>query len=432
MVINSSSQNKKLNSIENKKKEKNHSDEELLNLLLSEKIKLHELDSLSENADKIRLVYLEKKLNLSLDGISKSILSLEDCKGNIENLIGTCQIPLGISGPVLINGNYAKGFFYLPLATTEGALVASVNRGCKIINQSGGAKTIILSNEQTRSLLFKSNDIYELKEFSDWIEQNFETLKKIGEETSNHIEIKKIETYILGLNIWLRLKAFTNEAMGMNMITIAGKKIADYIIENYIKKEHKSIIFISESGNLCVDKKPSFMNLINTRGKKVIASININEKDINEILKTTSDKLIDINYRKNLLGSAFAGSLGFNAHFANIIAAMFLATGQDLAHVVDGSLGFTTIEKIENQNNKNKSTINISITIPSLQVGTIGGGTKLKTQKECLSILSCEGKNSSLKLAEIIAVAVLAGEISLLSALTTKELAEAHKKLNRK
>ncbi len=143
------------------------------------------------------------------------------------------------------------------------------------------------------------------------------------------------------------------------------------------------------------------------------------------ILKTTSEEIIDVNYRKNLLGSAFSGSLGYNAHFANIIAAMFLATGQDLAHVVDGSLGFTLVEKTE-------TGINVSVTINSLQVGTIGGGTNLKTQQECLSILGCSGKNSSLKLAEIIASAVLAGEISLLAALSTKKLGESHNKFRKK
>ncbi|MEM2138563.1 MAG: hydroxymethylglutaryl-CoA reductase [Candidatus Woesearchaeota archaeon] len=416
-------------------KNKKYNDNELLELLLKEKIKFHELDELSENADKIRLVFLEKKLNICLDNISKSVLSNDETKGNIENFIGSCQVPLGIAGPVLVNGNYAKGNFYLPLATTEAALVASVNRGCKLINTSGGAETIILKDEQTRSLLFKVDDIYEIKKFSDWIEKNFEILKKIGEETSNHLEIKKIESYVLGLNIWLRIKAFTNEAMGMNMITIAGKKIADYIEKEY--PNNQSLNFISETGNMCVDKKPSFMNLINTRGKKVIASVDINEKDINEILKTTSDELIDLNYRKNLLGSAFSGSLGYNAHFANIIAAIFLATGQDLGHVVEGSLGFTTIEKIKRKNyNGIFEGINVSVTLNSLQVGTIGGGTKLKTQQECLSILCCnskiEKKNSALKLAEIIASAVLAGEISLLGALAKKELGKAHDSFRKK
>jgi hydroxymethylglutaryl-CoA reductase (NADPH) len=180
---------------------------------------------------------------------------------------------------------------------------------------------------------------------------------------------------------------------------------------------------------MCTDKKPSAMNLINTRGKKVLASVDIPEDVIRNVLKTTSDKLVDLNYRKNLLGSAASGSFGFNAHFANIIAAIFIATGQDAAHVVDGSLGFTTVEKTADG-------VNFTVTLPDLQVGTIGGGTGLATQKECLSILGVAGAgnppgSNSKKLAEIIAVAVLAGEISLLGALCSKDLARAHKELNR-
>ncbi len=405
----------------------NSSDADLLKKVLDNKLKFYELDDLSKNADKIRLVALEKKLGIKLESIGSTILSPEECKGNIENMIGSCQVPLGIAGPVLLKGEKAKGEFYLPIATTEGALTASVNRGCSVINKSGGAYSIILKNEQTRSILFKAHNIIEAKKFTEWVEKNFDLLKSAGEQDEKFIEIKKIERYIVGLNIWLRIKAYTYDAMGMNMITIAGKKIADYIIKEY--KETKGIEFISESGNLCTDKKPSLMNLINTRGKKVIASVDIPEKIIKKVLKTTSEELIDLNYRKNLLGSALSGSLGYNAHFANVIAAMFIATGQDVAHVVDGSLGFTTVEKI-------KGGINISVTLMSLQIGTIGGGTKLRTQKDCLSLLGCFGAgnppgNNAEKLAELISVGVLAGEISLLGALSTKELAKSHEKLNR-
>jgi hydroxymethylglutaryl-CoA reductase (NADPH) len=172
---------------------------------------------------------------------------------------------------------------------------------------------------------------------------------------------------------------------------------------------------------MCVDKKPSAMNLINNRGKKVIASVDLPEEVIKTVLKTDSEKLIDLNYRKNLLGSAASASLGYNAHFANIIAALYIATGQDPAHVVSGSLGFTTVEK-------NKKGVNVSVTLPSLQVGIIGGGTGLPTQKEALSIINVK---SSKELAEVASAAVLAGEISLLSALCTKELSSAHIKHNR-
>ena len=399
---------------------------DLFEKVLDGKIKFHELDKLvgEKKATEIRLKVLEKKLNLSLKNVKSSILKPKECKPNIENMIGAAQVPLGIAGPVKVNGEFADGEYYLPLATTEGALVASVNRGCSVINKSDGADTVILKNEQTRSILFKTNSVKESKKFSDWVKNNFSELKKIGEKDEKFLSIKGIDVYVVGLNVWLWIKADTNDAMGMNMVTIAGKKIADYITENF-----DNITFVSETGNLCVDKKPSAMNLINSRGKRVVASVNIPENIIKDVLKTTPEKLIEMNYRKNLLGSAASFSLGFNAHFANIIAAMFIATGQDVAHTVNGSLGFTTVEQ-------NEKRVNFSITLPDLHIGTVGGGTGLKTQKECLTILGVAGPgnppgNHSKKLAEIVATAVLAGEISLLGALCSKDISKAHQNLNR-
>ncbi|AJF61239.1 TPA: hydroxymethylglutaryl-CoA reductase (NADPH) [Candidatus Woesearchaeota archaeon] len=379
--------------------------------------KLHEM------AEEERRAFLEKKLGVNLENIKKSILNEKQADANIENLIGSAQLPMGIAGPVKVSGEHAKGEFYIPLATTEGALVASVSRGCSVISKSGGAEAVIIKNEQTRSILFKAKSVKEAKKFTEWAEENFEKLKKAGEEGERFLRIIGIDSYVVGLNVWLRIKADTSDAMGMNMVTIAGKKIADYVSKNY------EIEFVSESGNMCVDKKPGAMNLIESRGKRVIASVSIPEEVIESVLKTTSDNLADMNYRKNLLGSAASGSLGYNAHFANIIAAMFIATGQDAAHVVDGSLGFTTVEK-------NEGGVNFSVTLSSLQVGTVGGGTGLKTQKEALSIMGVAGPGNppganSKKLAEITAAAVLAGEISLLGALCSKELSSSHQKLNR-
>ncbi len=399
---------------------------DLFEKTLKGEIKFHELDNLvgAKKATEIRLKVLENKLKLNLKNVKSSVLNPEDCYPNIENMIGSAQIPLGIAGPVKVKGEFADGKYYLPLATSEGALVASVNRGCNVINKSGGADVVIIKNEQTRSILFKTSNVRETKKFSDWIKNNFYELKKIGEKDEKFISIKGIEVYVVGLNVWLRVKADTNDAMGMNMVTIASKKIADHITQNY-----DNVTFISETGNLCVDKKPSAMNLINSRGKRVVASVNIPNHVVKDVLKTTPEKLIEMNYRKNLLGSAASGSLAYNAHFANIIAAMFIATGQDVAHTVNGSLGFATVEK-------NSNGVNFSVTLPDLHVGTVGGGTGLKTQKECLNILGVAGPgnpvgSNSKKLAEIIATAVLAGEISLLGALCSKDLARVHQKLNR-
>jgi hydroxymethylglutaryl-CoA reductase (NADPH) len=396
-------------------------DMKLLERLHKNEIKSHELDELSDNPESIRRKFMEFVLNVSLENISKSVIEAKEARPNIENMIGSVQLPLGIAGPLKINGENAKGEFFIPLATTEGALVASVNRGCSVINKAGGAASYVMSNMQARSILFKAAHP---KKFCDWVKNNFASLKKAGEQDERFLDIKEIETYAVGINVWLLIKADTKDAMGMNMVTIAGKNLAEYITAN-----HKEAEFVSESGNMCTDKKPSAMSLLNSRGKKVIATVELSSDLIKSHLKTTPAELVEMNYRKNLLGSAAAGSLGYNAHFANIIAAMFIATGQDAAHVVDGSLGFTTAESTEKG-------VLFSVTIPSLHVGTIGGGTGLRTQKECLSVLGVAGAgnppgSNSIKLAEIVACAVLAGEISLLGALCTQDLTKAHMRLNR-
>lgn len=384
---------------------------------------LFSMDTNLDSKFKLHRLSMEQRKDLfkNINNIKNSIITEDNSKPNIENLIGSAQVPLGIAGPLKVNDEE----FFIPLATTEGALVASVARGCKVVNESGGATSIVLKNQQTRSILFKVNKLEDVKNLQEWVNNKFEELKQVGEVDEPFIKIVKIDFYSVGLNVWLRVCANTNDAMGMNMVTIASKKIAEHVQNNF----KGDVEFISETGNMCVDKKPAAMNLINTRGKKVTASVLIPNSVVNDVLKTTSEKLIDMNYRKNLLGSAASGSLGFNAHFANIIAAMFIATGQDVAHTVDGSLGFTTVEKA-------KEGVNFSVTLTSLQVGTVGGGTGLPTQKEALAIMGVAGPgnpagSNSKKLAEIVASAVLAGEISLLGALCSKELANAHIKHNR-
>ena len=263
------------------------SDEEIIKQLIDNKLKIRELSELGEKkASELRRKFLEKKFNINLESLESVKTDPEKCKSNIENMVGTVKIPLGIAGPVKIKGEYANNEYFLPLATTEGALVASVNRGCLVINKSDGCETLILKNFQTRSILFKAKNLGQVKEFLEWIKRNNSRLIEIGNSTDEHISILEVVPYVTGLNIWLRIKADTEDAMGMNMVTIAGKKIADYIIKNY------NIEFISESGNMCVDKKPSALNFIEGRGKKVIAFVEIPENIIKDVLKTTSEKFL--------------------------------------------------------------------------------------------------------------------------------------------
>ncbi len=372
---------------------------------------------------KCRREEVEKKMKVDLMNIGnfsldESVASTRNC----ENMIGVAQVPLGLAGPLKINGSSFEGDFYIPLATTEGALVASVNRGAKAITLSGGAKVEAENIGATRGPVFKAENIEQRNELLNLLNKNFLNIKKTAESTSSHLKLLKYEFSETGRFIYVRFYFDTQDAMGLNMITIATNAIVDYI------EKHSSVKCISLSGNFCVDKKPAWQNVINKRGKAVKAEVIIPEKVLKEILKTSASEIYEVWLAKCMIGGAMSGSMGFNAHVANVIAAIFIATGQDPAHVVEGSLTMTTAEVIKGKD------LYISVHLPSLMVGTVGGGTGLGTQKEALSILGVAGPNegkNALKFSEIIGAAVLAGELSLLSSLEQGTLAKAHSKLGR-
>lgn len=357
--------------------------------------------------------FIESEQNTNLDKISKFSFTEDQVSGkNIENLIGAVQIPLGVAGPILVNH---KNYF-LPLATTEGALVASVSRGAKAISESGGANVEVNNVGVTRAPIFKTRGIAHAIEIKTWITANYEKIKQLCEKTSSHLKLKKIDSNFSGKNLFIRFHFDSDQAMGMNMATIATESAV-----SFIEKETSSKC-ISLSGNYDVDKKPSWLNFITGRGKRVWAEATIKKLVIESILKTTPEKIVDLVNRKVLTGSIMSGSLGFNAHFANIVAAVFASTGQDLGQVVEGSLGITSAELEENGD------LYISVYLPSLMLGLVGGGTILPTQKEALSIIGAE---SVLEFAGVVASAVLAGELSLLASQSEGTLAKAHIQLAR-
>lgn len=367
-----------------------------------------------------RREFLKKILKLDLETIGSFTKGLEKAQfTNCENMIGATQIPLGVAGPLSISGQFVKGDFYIPLATTEAALVASVNRGCKAVTASGGATIVVENVGVTRGPVFKTSGISASLRFKKWLDEYFTHLQKIAAKTSRHLTLKRLGARIVGKNVYVRFYFDTSEAMGMNMVTIATDAMAKFI------QSKTRIRCISVAGNFDIDKKPAWLNFISGRGKRVWAEVVLPQQIIKKVLKTTADKIYEVWLSKCMLGSIMAGALGFNAHFTNIIAAIFMATGQDVAHAVEGSLGITTTEIVG-------SSLYISIYLPDLLVGTVGGGTKLPSQKEALSIMGITGeKESSLKLAEVIGAAVLAGEISLLAALAEGSLASSHKLLAR-
>lgn len=366
--------------------------------------------------------YLEKTLGISLKNISFFSFSEEDVLGrNIESLIGTTQIPLGIAGPLTLRTtNHQLQTTYIPLATTEGALVASVSRGCKAISESGGANVAVENVGITRGPVFKTDGITHSLEVKKWIDKNFTKLAKACEKTSSHIKLKKIGTRMAGKNLYARFYFDSSDAMGMNMATIATEEAVKLIEQETRAK------CISVAGNFDIDKKGAWLNFISGRGKRVWAEVILPKKVVKDVLKVTCEEISEVVYRKCLIGSIMAGSLGFNAHFANIIAAIFAATGQDLGQVVEGSLGITTAEVLDSGD------LYFSVYLPALLVGTIGGGTGLPTQKEAFSIMGIKGSSDVLKFADIVGAAVLAGELSLISSQAEGTLGKTHIKLGRK
>ena len=395
----------------------------LINKLANNEIKLHEIDKYTSSINEavnIRKKFIETISVGNLTHISNySIDMAEANKKNIENPIGAIQIPVGVAGPVKMNGEYAKGNFYIPLATTEGALIASINRGCSTISKSGGANVRVIDDKMTRAPVLQVNSVTDAVTVKQWIESHFNEIKKEAENTTSHGKLLKIDPIIIvGRYIYPRFVYSTGDSMGMNMVTIATEAALKFISNNI------NVHIIASSGNVCVDKKPSAINLIEGRGKTVVAEVIIPKDIVHEKLKTSVEAIIEVNLAKNFLGSAISGSMGFNAHFANMIGAIFLATGQDEAHIVEGSLGITSSEE------KNGD-LYFSVTIPDLPVATFGGGTRLETAKECLEIMDTLGNGKVHKFAEIVAVTVLAGELSLMGALAAGHLARAHKELGR-
>ncbi|ADP76817.1 3-hydroxy-3-methylglutaryl-coenzyme A reductase [Methanothermus fervidus DSM 2088] len=398
-------------------------EKEVLKKLLKGEIKLYEVDKYlsADKATKVRRKFIEEVTGTKLEHVSKYTIDMENAlRKNIENSIGAVQIPLGVAGPLKINGEYAKGEFYVPLATSEGALVASINRGCSAITESGGAKTRIIGDKMTRAPVIKTKSVVEAVKLKKWIEDNFDRLKAAAESTTRHGKLIKIDPIlIVGNYVFPRFVFTTGDSMGMNMVTIATEE-ALKILENETNAH-----VVSLSGNVCTDKKPAAINLIEGRGKSVVAEVTVPRDIVKNKLKTTPKSIVEVNMAKNFVGSAIAGSMGFNAHYANMIGALFLATGQDEAQIVEGSLGITVAEENEDGD------LYFSVTLPDVPLATVGGGTGLETAQECLSIMGVKGSNKVQKFAEIMAGVVLAGELSLMAALGAGHLARAHKELGR-
>ena len=377
-----------------------------------------------EEAVRVRRAFVEGETGTALPKIGSFSIDIDRVvKRNIENMIGTVQVPLGVAGPLRVKGEYADGSYYLPLATTEGALVASVNRGCSLITRAGGADVRIMRDGMTRAPVFAARDVVHAREVVAWVEEHAAEIRETAQSTTRHGEFLEAVTYVAGTNVFIRIEFDTKDAMGMNMVTIAGQKVGEFI------ERETGARLVATSGNMCTDKKPAAINLVRGRGKTVVAGVRLTDAMVADLLKTNAETLAEVNYRKNLVGSARAASFGFNAQAANVVAATFIACGQDPAHVVEGSTAITTVDRVDGG-------VYVSVTLPSLPVGTVGGGTGVDTQQECLAILGVAGGGDppgahAKAFSEIVAAGVLAGELSLLGALAAQHLARAHQEHGR-
>jgi hydroxymethylglutaryl-CoA reductase (NADPH) len=344
----------------------------------------------------------------------------ESYSGNIEGLVGITQLPTGVCGPLKIHGDHAKGDFYVPLATTEGALVASVARGCQIITLAGGAEVKLVDDSIVRTPIFVFDSLKDQTHFSDWVDKNFNALKASAESTTSHGKLLEIEKYPIGTKLVLRFVYSTGDASGQNMTTIATRKAVDYILENYDDKIQDWFL----ESNLSGDKKINAINFIGNRGKKAVAVCRISADLIKKHLHTSAKRMCKL-AELSMITSLQAHSFGIQGHYANTLAAVYIATGQDPACVAESAVGITHLEMVGNQ-------LEISVTLPGIMVGTVGGGTRFETQKRCLQLMECAGAGNAKKMAEILACAVLAGEISITGAMAADEFTRAHATYGRK
>lgn len=400
-----------------------HIKNKVVNDIIEESLPTERLFIINEEGIKKRIEFLlEKKIKepLFLTG-KKHFSDLNQLVGNIENYIGMTTVPTGIIGPLRVIGSAANGDFYIPLATSEGALVASYHRGAKACHMAGGVTSICLVEGVQRSPVFKFTDLADLALFIVWVLKHIEEFKKITEKTSRYAKLTELKTNIEGNHLILIFEYNTGDAAGQNMVTICTDAICQYIIENVPTKP----LFWFIEGNYSGDKKATALSFTTQRGKKVTSEIVLTEKIVNEVLKTTPEAMAQY-WRSSTIGAVQSGSIGAQGHYANGLAALFLATGQDVACIAEAAVGVTRMEVTSTGD------LYVSVTLPSLIVGTVGGGTSLPTQKECLEIMDCHGSGKARKFAEICGAVALSGELSIAAALSAGHFSSAHKKLGRK
>lgn len=372
------------------------------------------------SADQSAILIEDQNLRPHLEGATANPCA-DALRGNIENFIGMARVPVGMAGPMLMKGDHARGSFRVPLATTEGALVASFSRGMKAISVSGGATAKIIAEGVQRAPYFELADLSTAANFLVWVEEHHAEFERITGENSRFARLTKIIPTLEGNAVTLRVTFTTGDAAGQNMVTICTDRICRYIAQNFPGRITVWYLEVNSSG----DKKANYTSFQSVRGKRVCAELILPRQVVIDVLKTTPEK-IDRFGRAACYGSLQTGTIGIHAHLANGLAALFIACGQDAACVAEAAVGTVRMELTDTGD------LYASITLPNLIVGTVGGGTGLPTQRECLEILDCYGTGKAGKFAEITAGVCLAGELSILAALSAGHFSAAHERLGRK
>lgn len=376
-------------------------------------------DDYGESAIKQRQKFVEEITGAKVNHISHYSFDPHITQGNVENFTGVAQIPIGFAGPLNIHGEHVQGDVIVPMATTEGTLVASYNRGMKVLNLSGGVTCSVVGDAMQRAPVFVFNNAREAREFIVWVNDNLPKIREEAEATSSVAKLLYIDPYIASKFAYLRFNYSTGDAAGQNMVGRATFAACSWILDNY-----QGIVHFFLESNLATDKKASQVNVMHTRGKRVTAEAVVKRDVLIQHMRVEPESLA---YHAGIanVGAILSGANNNGLHSANGITAMFIATGQDVANVSESSAGIIYSELTPEKD------LYLSITIPSLIVATYGGGTGLATQRECLEMLGCWGKGKVNRLAEIIAGVVLAGEISLGAAISSSDWVSSHEQYGR-
>ena len=374
----------------------------------------------SHEMAKARREFIVGKTGADLSHVGSYSFDPAVLPGNIESFSGVAQVPLGFAGPLPVNGEYANGEFYVPMATTEGTLVASYNRGMRLAREAGGITCTVVDEAMQRAPVFVFDNARYARDFGLWVTENFAAIKACAEETTSSGKLRDIEQYSQGKMRWLRFNFTTGDAAGQNMVSKATRHACMWILA----QKPPGLEHFSLAANFDTDKKHSTVNSLHTRGKRVVAEITLPADMLKNIMHTTGEALFRQRQYSNM-GAMLAGSINNGAHFANGLTAMFIACGQDVANIAESSAGFVYGEMRDNGD------YYFSATIPSLIVATYGGGTALPTQRECLEVMDCYGQGKAKKLAEICAAVVLCGELSLSSAIVSDQWVSSHDQYGR-